>query len=366
MTTIVLDHGSTFIRAGFAGQDAPRVTLRNVVGQPKAGRGKHHHGQQDIFFGEQVLENEPALHVQYPVEFGVLSDFEALCHVWRHIFEEHLDIDCTQSRVFIITAPLQETSALEKIAESAFEYFNFSDCCIADSATLAIRATGRPSGALLKLGGRTTQATIVVDGSVVPSRSARTDIGGAHVDQYLKRNFSEIDGAIAARLIEKIKKEACYVAGDFKEALQDGARQPPRPYALPSGQTIKLDHERFVAPEVLLKPSWLDSAYSDIAVGLHREIATFDPEIQAQLYENIVLAGGSSLFPGMKERLHKELSMLVPADTVINLIAPENRQHLAWLEASRLACRPEHERHWTSRDDYHANKPLIVQTASLT
>jgi actin beta/gamma 1 len=332
------------------------VTLRNVVGRPRAGHGKDHDRQQDICFGEQVLENEPALHVQYPVEYGIPSDFEALRQLWRHIFEEHLDIDCKRSRIFIITAPLQKNSALDKITESVFESFNFPYCCICDSASLAIRATGRPSGALLKFGGMTTQTTIVVGGSVVPSRSTRTDIGGAHVDQYLKRNFYEIDRAIDPRLIEKMKKEACYVAGDFKKELQDGARQPPRSYALPSGQTIKLDHERFVGPEILVKPSWLDSAYCDIAVGLHREIATFDADIQAELYGNIVLAGGSSLFPGMKERLHKELSRLAPAGSRINVIAPENRQHLAWLEASRLASRPEREPRWTSRDDYHANR----------
>ena len=50
-----------------------------------------------------------------------------------------------------------------------------------------------------------------------------------------------------------------------------------------------------------------------------------DADIREDLYNNIVICGGSSLFPGFKERFQKKMIPYAQTPTQIEIDAPENR-----------------------------------------
>ena len=54
-----------------------------------------------------------------------------------------------------------------------------------------------------------------------------------------------------------------------------------------------------------------------------------DAELQDEMYENILLAGGSTLFPYFPSRLQRELTLLAPANTTVSVIARPDRQDAA-------------------------------------
>jgi actin-related protein len=75
-----------------------------------------------------------------------------------------------------------------------------------------------------------------------------------------------------------------------------------------------------------------------------------DVLIRRDLYSNIVLSGGSTLLPGIAERLKKELIALAPSSTEINIIAPPERKYTVWIGGSVLASHSSFQNMWISRE----------------
>ena len=76
-------------------------------------------------------------------------------------------------------------------------------------------------------------------------------------------------------------------------------------YEFPDGQVITIGDERFRGPELFFQP-WL--GFSNKAFHITDTIndaiqRRCDVDIRKDLYANIVLSGGSSLFPGFAARL---------------------------------------------------------------
>lgn len=112
-------------------------------------------------------------------------------------------------------------------------------------------------------------------------------------------------------------------------------------------QILRLVNERFAVPETLFHPSDIgiqemgipeaivDSVQS-LPEGLFLSMKTapefyllgnsvtarLSTEMQPHLYQNIVLTGGNTLFPGFRDRLEAELRSLVPAHLPVSVFLP--------------------------------------------
>ncbi len=62
-----------------------------------------------------------------------------------------------------------------------------------------------------------------------------------------------------------------------------------------------------------------------------------DVDIRKDLYKNIVLAGGSTMFKGIKERLNNEIIALAPSTMKIDVVAPPERKYSVWMGGSILS-----------------------------
>jgi len=85
------------------------------------------------------------------------------------------------------------------------------------------------------------------------------------------------------------------------------------------------------------------------------------PDCFSELLPNIVLSGGSTLFPGLSERLQKEFSKLV-GDQKFKIIAPPERRYSTWIGGSILASLPSFTE-WQSKQEYDEGGPLIIRSA---
>ena len=77
-------------------------------------------------------------------------------------------------------------------------------------------------------------------------------------------------------------------------------------------------------------------------------------------YNYIVLSGGNTMFPGITERLQKEIAALSPPTVKIKVIAPEQRQSSAWTGGSILASLPTFQENWITKQDFDESGPAIV------
>uniref|UniRef100_A0A8C7WSA9 Actin, beta 1 n=2 Tax=Oryzias sinensis TaxID=183150 RepID=A0A8C7WSA9_9TELE len=108
-------------------------------------------------------------------------------------------------------------------------------------------------------------------------------------------------------------------------------------YELPDGQVITVGNERFRCPEALLQPSFLGMESSGIHEMTYNSIMKCDIDIHENLYANTVLSGGSSMYPGIADRMQKEITALAPPTMKIKIIAPPERKYSVWIGGAILA-----------------------------
>jgi centractin len=87
---IVLDNGSGTIRAGFAGEDLPKCFFPSFVGRPKHVRTMAGAREGDVFIGPLAQELRGLLKINYPLEHGIVTNWEDMERIWQYVYAEGL------------------------------------------------------------------------------------------------------------------------------------------------------------------------------------------------------------------------------------------------------------------------------------
>eukprot|EP00955_Chlamydomonas_euryale_P056696 356529-Chlamydomonas_euryale.AAC.5 len=131
-------------------------------------------------------------------------------------------------------------------------------------------------------------------------------------------------------------------------------------YELPDGQVITVGHERFRCSEVLFQPSMIGLEQVGIHDTSFNSIMKCDVDIRKDLYSNIVLSGGTTMFPGISERMSKEITALAPSAMRIKVVAPPERKYSVWIGGSILASLTTFQQMWIAKAEYDESGPSIV------
>ena len=98
--------------------------------------------------------------------------------------------------------------------------------------------------------------------------------------------------------------------------------------------------------------------------GIHKltfkSIMKCDVDIRKDLYNNIVLSGGSTMFKGIDDRVQKEIKALAPESMNIKIIAPPERKYSVWIGGSILSSLSTFEEMWITKNEYDEAGPSIV------
>uniref|UniRef100_A0A7S2TA08 Actin n=1 Tax=Prorocentrum micans TaxID=2945 RepID=A0A7S2TA08_PROMC len=93
---------------------------------------------------------------------------------------------------------------------------------------------------------------------------------------------------------------------------------------------------------------------------MFQTIMKCDVDIRADLYKNIVMSGGSTMYEGLADRLTKEMVALAPQTMEIKVVAPPERKYSVWIGGSILASLSTFQQMWISKEEYDESGPSIV------
>ena len=247
-----------------------------------------------------------------------------------------------------------------------FETFHIPTMYLALAPVLSLYASGRKDGIVLQSGYGVSHAVPVREGFAIPQNALRLDLAGRNLTDYLKKILTDRGTTLAERrIVRDIKEKLCYVALDFEKEMSTAASSSSlqMSYELPDGQSVTLGDERFRCPEALFQPSMADTSLSG-STGIHQltfnSIMKCDEDFRKEMFANIVLSGGSTMFKGVADRMQKEITALAPPTTKIKIIAPPEAKYSAFIGGSILASLADFQSMWITKQEYDEFGPAIV------
>ena len=365
---LVIDNGTGLSKNGFAGEDQPRSTFPTLIGYPKyqSIMTDVEHYVRDSYIGEEALNLRGVLKLVYPIEHGQITDWGAMEKIWYYTFFNDLRVDPAEHPVLLTEPPLNPVSNREKMAELMFNTFNAPAVYISMQAILSLYSSGRTTGIVIDAGDGVTHIVPVYEGFAISHAIQRTDIGGRDITDYLRRLLRQrgysLTSSAEREIVKDIKEKYCYIALDptKEQKLAETMEGMEKAYTLPDGETLTISTERFMAPEMFFNPGLIGSEEQSLHEQVYQAVQACDIDLRRDLYSNIVLSGGSTMFPGLKERMHKELVDLVPETIEVKIFAPPERRYSVWIGGAILSSLKSFAKMWLTKQEYEEVGPSSV------
>ncbi|KAL6765146.1 actin family [Haematococcus lacustris] len=248
-----------------------------------------------------------------------------------------------------------------------FEDYTAPAMHVAIQAVLSLYASGRTTGIVCDSGDGVTHTVPIFEGYSMPHAIGRLDVAGRDLTQYLARILQEggvkLTNSAEMEIVRDIKEKLCYIAQDFDAELAAASSSSAidKEFTLPDGNNII----GLRALQVLFDPSLVGLEAKGIHHLVHDAINKCDIDVRRELYNNIVLSGGTSMFEGIQTRLNAEVSILSGTGIKVRVVAPPERKYLVWIGGSILSSLSTFQSMWITREEYLETGHNIVHRECL-
>jgi actin, other eukaryote len=345
MNAVVMDNGTNSSKIGFNEEDNPALVIPTTI----------------------LVHDD--IQTSIVRKGGVHIDFDALALFWDKAFGS-LHIDPVEYSVFLSEAPLLPIQNRARKAEILFETFQVKSLFVSPEGVLPLYAAGEVSGTVIDLGAGHTHVTSIFDSHIIKSSLARYELSGNDITQYLTElvelKYGFIFKSSFRNIQSTIKESLCYVAQDYDQELNLATNSTilEESFALPDGNIVKLNEERFKVPEIMFQPSLAYRGYPGIHHMIQSSIMNSDIDTRRSLCQHIILSGGSTMFPGLEHRLQNEVKALFPAAVDINIVAPDDRNLSVWIGGAVLSSLSSFQSSWVTKAVYEEKGSSILYGCS--
>ena len=365
-TALVIDNGSGMCKAGFAGDDAPRSVFPSVVGKPKNPGIMVGLEQKDIYIGDEAMQKRGVLKILWPIKHGIISEWQDMEHIWNQTIYNELRVTPEDHPILQTESPLNPKNNREKMTEIMFESFNAPALYVAVQAVLSLYASGRTTGLVLDSGDGVTHTVPIYEGYAIPHAISNINLAGRDLTNYFQRILKDrgynFETSAEKEVVREMKETLCFVATDFNEEMKQSAKSNTHDttYQLPDGTKCTIGNETFRCPELLFQPQLMEKELPGIDQLVYDSIMKVDVDIRKELYSNIILSGGSTMFNNMGNRITEAVRALAPASMRVNVLASPERKYSVWIGGSIISSLSTFASMWITRADYDEAGPSIV------
>ncbi|XP_051684308.1 actin-like protein 8 [Oryctolagus cuniculus] len=356
--TIVIDHGSAFLKAGLSGWNEPQMILPSVVNYiPCRENPGPSYARRRVSLGVDLCHPDT---FSYPVERGRVLNWEGVEHIWSFVLERHRQ-EHEDAPVIVTETPLQEPADRRKTLEVMFELLDVPALLLANQMEMSLYASGLLTGTVLDSGYGLTRVQPFHLGRTSPSSCKTLEFAGQDLAAYLRKSIfkehSDPHNLFQLDTVTGTQMGKCYVpqnlgeALDFCQSLPSGADES-NTYLLPDGTSAELTPMQRLAPEMFFSPQVFDLPGPSVPEMVVESIKTCEASTHEQLISHVMACGGNTLYPGFTKRLQKELSAEHFASAKATLWVGSNRNFSVWLGASLMAHLSTYKSEWMTREEY--------------
>ena len=333
---IIIDLGSSEIKAGFLGNPPDIKRLPNIIGEnlckinPSIINKPH-------YISSECEQYYSDLSIRNPIQRGNFINEDDIPLIFEYIFSQlGLNLEQIKEHPLLITEPLNNKySNSENISQILFEKMNIPALIFAKQPLLSLISTGYSTGIVLESGSDITQSCVSYEGYLIENSCLRFDYGGKDVSNtlniLLKQRNSDINYINFfddIKVLNDIKEKQCYIK-TLKDDNEDFVSIHSE-YILPDGSKLNLQDEKILAPEILFNNKLIFQEYFPFHEMVINSIDKCDVNIKGKLYKTIVMSGGNTKFKGIEEKMKTNLSYLIPRGVDIKLRIQENQELNCW------------------------------------
>ena len=367
-TPIIVDIGTSTIKAGLSGQEKPSLVFPNYFGEMKYSKsvGSRKEDEKKEIIGNDCNKYFGVIKLKYPLTHGIFNDNKDISPIFEYIYS-NLDMSITEIKehpVLIAEPLLNPQQNRRNIAKVLFDTYKIEHLFFASQPILSLFSTSSTSGAVLESGDGVTQSCIIYEGYTIPGSFKRINLGGKEVTEYLQyllnRKGYELRNSDGFQITKKIKEELCEVYPyDKNENLEI------KNYTLPDDTTIEIGEERRLAPEILFNPLLREYEYPSIPEILSESINKTNVDLKLQLYNSILLSGGNTNIKGMKERIYKEIKKLASKNAKVRLLTPSNPEYCSWIGGNIISSLEISKAMWISVKEWMEKGENIINKRTI-
>lgn len=349
---IFIDNGSSLTKAGTKDQ-YPRCVFPTCVGVSNAdetSEGLEH------YFGDYALSRKDKLQIKYPIERGIIKDWDLMEKFWENTFNNELQKSSEQMWVMLTESIFNNLNNREKTTQIMFESFCVSNFYLVNTPRLVLRQNGFSTGVSVEFGAGIASVVPFYEGHPIKFAAHAFPLAGEDLTSYLYKLLREQGKNVSEQDAEEIKKQKCYVAENVEAELTKNKTQS---YTCLNGEKITLGNELFMCPEAIFQPSLLGLEVPGIAEAVYNSIMKCDYDLREYLFTNICLGGGASLFPNFKTRLQREVEALVRVNTIVTVHGGISDMYCVWEGDSHFFENPD-SGSWIYCEEYDENGPSII------
>lgn len=362
---VVIDNGTGFTKAGFAGAESPKSIFPTIVGYPKSNVQMIGGQNKEYFVGFEACAKSDLLYLHQPVENGVITNWEDIERIWNHTFYNELVVNPEEHSVVLTEKPMSLRVNREKMIQIMFETFNVKGFYLGVQAVLALFSIGRTTGIVWDSGEGVSFSVPIYEGYGIPHATLRSEISGMDITKHLQSVI--LSRGISAENIKledakTMKERICTVAYDYQAEEQRSQQGKINPITvkLPNGTLFTYTNEGFKTAEILFQPSLAGVQADGINQLIYTSIEKCDSDIRKELYSNIVLSGGPSMFKGLPERIEKELIAVASPALKVKVVATPERKNAVWVGGSVLGSLDAFPQMMIDKNEYREEGYQIV------